>query len=293
MDTLLVFLAQCLLASTPLVLASLGGTLSERAGIANIALEGYLLAGAFAAAVGALATGSLAVACVCALLMGALMGAVFAVSTVIFRTNAIVAGVAINLFAAAATRVALKVLYDSASNSPPLVTRAARQGSIGWVTLTETLSQPVVYLAALSVVLVTVMLRRTPWGLRVHAAGEYPTALSARGVSVTKVRMSALILGGALGGLGGAQLSLAQHEFVAYMSAGRGFLAIAAVILGGWRPERVTMAAIAIGSLWTLESTLAGRVAVPTAVLQAMPFVLTLVAVVGVVGRVKAPKALG
>lgn len=293
MDTLLVFIAQCLLASTPLVLASLGGTLSERAGVANIALEGYLLAGAFAAAVGALATGSLFVACLCAIAMGALLGGVFAVSTVIFRTNSIVAGVAVNLFAAAGTRVALKVLYDSASNSPPLLTRAARNGSIGWIAITESLSQPVVYLALLSVVLVTVLLQRTPWGLRVQAAGEYPAALTARGVSVERTRISALVLGGALAGLGGAQLSLAQHEFVAYMSAGRGFLAIAAVILGGWNAGRVTLAAVAIGALWTLETTLAGRVPVPTAVLQSLPFLCTLIAVVGLVGRTRAPKALG
>src|SRR5690349_11465325 len=143
MDVLLVFLAQTLTASTPLLLAAMGGTLSERAGVATVALEGYLLAGAFAAAVGAIASAAVFVAVLCALLAGALMGLLFAFGTVILRTNAIVTGVAINLLAAAGTRAALKVLYDSASNSPALLVRAARPGSVSVVALLEALTQPV------------------------------------------------------------------------------------------------------------------------------------------------------
>lgn len=293
MNALLVFLAQCLSATTPLLLASLGGTLSERAGVATIALEGYLLVGAFAAAVGALATGSAAFACVAALIAGAMMGALFALSTVTLRANAIVAGVAVNLFAGASTRVALKVLYDSASNSPPLLTRAARTGSIGAVALIESLSQPVTWLALVAVGAMIVLVHKSAFGMRVEAAGEHPDALRTRGVSVERTRWMALTMAGALAGLGGAHLSLAQHEFVAYMSAGRGFLALAAVIIGGWRPVRVTLAALAIGALYALEATLAGRAAIPTVLLQALPFAVTLIAVVGLVGKVRAPRALG
>lgn len=293
MNALLVFLAQCLSATTPLLLASLGGTLSERAGVATIALEGYLLVGAFAAAVGALATGSAAFACVAALIAGAMMGALFALSTVTLRANAIVAGVAVNLFAGASTRVALKVLYDSASNSPPLLTRAARTGSIGAVALIESLSQPVTWLALVAVGAMIVLVHKSAFGMRVEAAGEHPDALRTRGVSVERTRWMALTMAGALAGLGGAHLSLAQHEFVAYMSAGRGFLALAAVIIGGWRPVRVTVAALTIGALYALEATLAGRAAIPTVLLQALPFAVTLIAVVGLVGKVRAPRALG
>ncbi|MBL8679638.1 MAG: ABC transporter permease [Myxococcales bacterium] len=293
MNSVLVFLAQCLTASAPLVLAALGGTLSERAGVATIALEGYLLVGAFSAAWGALATGSSLAACAVALISGAAMGALFALSTVTLRANAIVAGVAVNLFAGASTRVALKVLYDSASNSPPLLARAPRTGSIGVVSMLEALSQPVVYLALVAVLVVLVIVRHTPLGMRIEAAGEHPEALAARGVSVDRTRWTALVLGGALAGLGGAHLSLAQHEFVAYMSAGRGFLALAAVIVGGWRPARVAVAALAIGALYALEASLAGRPGVPTVLLQTLPFAATLIAVVGLVGRVRAPKALG
>jgi ABC-type uncharacterized transport system permease subunit len=293
MNSLLVFLAQCVSATTPLLLASLGGTLSERAGVATIALEGYLLVGALAAAVGALSTGSALGACVAAVLAGALLGALFALSTVTLRANAIVAGVAVNLFAGASTRVAIKVLYDSASNSPPLLTRASRSGSIGTVALLEALSQPVTYLALFALALVLVVTKKTPLGMHIEAAGEHPEALRARGVSVERTRWIALVSGGALAGLGGAHLALAQHEFVAYMSAGRGFLALAAVILGGWNPARVAAASLGIGALFALEASLAGRAGVPTALLQALPFIVTLVAVVGVVGRSRAPRALG
>ena len=292
MNALLVFLAQCLSATTPLLLAALGGTLSERAGVATIALEGYLLVGALAAAVGALSTGSAAGACLASLLVGALFGALFAFATVTLRAHAIVAGVAINLLAGASTRVAIKVLYDSSSNSPPLLTRASRAGSLGTVALLEALSQPVTYLALVATALVWIVMRRTPLGLRIEAAGEHPEALAARGVSVARVRWIALVTAGALAGLGGGHLALSQHEFVAYMSAGRGFLALAAVILGGWKPARVALASLAIGALFALETSLAGRAGAPAWLLQSLPFVLTLVAVVGAVGRSRPPRAL-
>lgn len=292
-DGLLVFVAQTVTASVPIVFAAMGGTLSERSGVATIALEGYLLAGAFGAAVAAIAWQSTLAALIVAALLGAALGAVFAFATVRLRANAIVAGVAINLIAAAGTRVALKVLYDSASNSPPLLTRAARTGSLARVAFIEAVAQPVAWLAPLCVLAVMLTLDRTVFGLRVRAAGEHPEACRAQGVSVDRVRITALILGGAIAALGGAQLTLLQHEFVAFMSGGRGFLGLAAVILGGWRPGRVALAAVAIGMLSALESTLAGRVPFPSAVLQALPFVATLVAVVGLVGRTRPPRALG
>ncbi|MEI8256027.1 MAG: ABC transporter permease [Deltaproteobacteria bacterium] len=291
-DAMLVFVAQTVTASVPIVLAAMGGTLSERAGVATLALEGYLLGGAFGAAVAALAWQSTAAALLAAALVGAALGALFAIATVRLRANAIVAGVAINLLAAAGTRVALKVLYDSASNSPPLLNRAARSGALARVAFLDAVTQPVAWLAPLCVLAVYFTLNRTVFGLRVRAAGENPEACRAQGVSVDRVRFTALVLGGAIAALGGAHLTLLQHEFVAFMSGGRGFLGLAAVILGGWRPGRAALAAVAIGMLTALEATLAGRVPFPSAVLQALPFVATLIAVVGVVGRTRPPRAL-
>ena len=290
---LVVFMAQTVSASVPIVFAALAGTVSERSGVATISLEGYLLGGAFGAAVAGVATGSVAAALVLGALCGAVLGALFAVGTVTLRADAIVVGVAINLLAAAGSRVALKVLYDSASNSPPLLTHASREGSVVVVMLFEALSEPTSWLAPVCVACVVVMLRQSTFGLHLRAAGEHPEACRAQGLSIARIRWSALILGGALGGIGGVHLALTQHEFVAYMSAGRGFLAMAAVILGGWRPLRVSAAAVAIGMTTALDATLAGHVPFPTVVLQAIPFVGTLIAVVGLVGRTRPPRTLG
>lgn len=293
MQTLLVYLAQTLTASAPLCLAALGGVISERSGVATISLEAYLLGGAFAAAAVALATASLPLALLGAVALGAALAAVFAWSTISLRANAIVAGVAVNLLAAAGTRVALKVLYDSAANSPALPIGRASAASIGAAALTEALRAPAVLLTPLVAWALHVTLRDTVFGLRVTACGEHPDAARSLGVSVPRVRAAALVLGGAVAALGGAQLALFQHEFVAYMSGGRGFLALAAVILGRWRPLRAVGWAVGIGALQALEATLSSRAGVPHALLQAMPFALTLLAVAGPWGRARAPAALG
>jgi ABC-type uncharacterized transport system permease subunit len=292
-QTLLVYLAQTLTASAPLCLAALGGVISERSGVATISLEAYLLGGAFAAAAVALATASLPLALLGAVALGAALGGVFAWSTISLRANAIVAGVAVNLLAAAGTRVALKVLYDSAANSPALPIGRASSASIGAAALSEALRAPAVLLTPLVAWALHVTLRDTVFGMRVTACGENPDAARSLGVSVPRVRAAALVLGGAVAALGGAQLALFQHEFVAYMSGGRGFLALAAVILGRWRPLRAVGWAVGIGALQALEATLSSRAGVPHALLQAMPFALTLLAVAGPWGRARAPAALG
>lgn len=305
MNGLLVFLSQVVSAALPVALAALGGVWSERAGVATIALEGYVLAGAFGAAVAALATGSAWVAAMAAMALGALLGWLFATATVRLRANAIVAGVAVNLLAAAGTRVALKVLYDSASNSPPLPLGASSGGSVGVAALRELAASPALWIAPLLGLASHVALARSVFGLRVTACGENPSAARSLGVSVERVRTQALVLGAAIAALGGAQLTLHQREFVAYMSGGRGFLALAAVILGRWTPRGALVWAVAIGALSALETTLAGDdTMVPRAALallspaafralvQALPFGLTLLAVMGRLGRARPPAAL-
>jgi general nucleoside transport system permease protein len=305
-SSFLVFLAQVLTASLPLCLAAMGGVVSERAGVATISLEAYLLGGAFGAAVAALATGSSVVACVAAMAVGAVLAWVFSLSTVTLRSNAIVSGVAINLLAAASTRVALKVLYDSTSNSPTLgLAAGSRNASVGLTALRELFASPVLWITPVILVCIHGMFGRTVFGLQITACGENPSAARSVGVLVERVRVQALVLGGCIAALGGAQLTLHQREFVAYMSGGRGFLALAAVILGRWQPVRAVVWALAIGALSAMESTLAGDdTMVPSvvrallspaafrAVVQALPFALTLLAVMGRFGRARAPAAL-
>ncbi len=212
-----------------------------------------------------------------------------------------------NLLAAAGTRVALKVLYDSASNSPPLpLARETAGSSVGWSALREVLASPPLWIAPLLVVGAHVALSKSVFGLRVTACGEHPASRRARSVfRWTACARRPSSLGGAMAALGGAQLTLHQREFVAYMSGGRGFLALAAVILGRWEPLRAVAWAAAIGALGALESTLAGDdTMVPSvvravlspaafrAVVQALPFALTLLAVMGRFGRSRAPAAL-
>lgn len=293
MSAFLVFLAQTLTGAAPLVFAALAGVLSERSGVATIALEGYLLAGAFAAVAVALGTHSTVLALLVAAVTGAAMGALFAACAVRLRAHAIVSGVAVNLFAAAATRVALTLLYDSASNSPSLPVTAHRGASAGLLALRDALTQPLVWLCPVAVWAVHTLLAETVLGLRISAVGEHPVAASTVGISVPRVRTAALTLGGVLGALGGAQLGLHQGQFLAYMSGGRGFLALAAVILGRWQPQRAAVWALGLGALGALEASLEGVVPVPSAVLQAMPFALTLLAVSGRLGRARAPAALG
>jgi simple sugar transport system permease protein len=307
MNTLLVWIVQVLHASLPLCLAAVGGVLSERAGVATISLEAYLLGGAFGAVVAGLATGSALVATVAALVLGAALGRLFAWGTVTLRTNAIVTGIALNLFAAAGTRVALKVLYGSASNSPSLpLERASATTMPGWSALQELLMSPPFGLALLAVYGAHLVVTRSVFGLRLTACGEHPNAARSLGVPVASVRTQALVLGAAIAALGGAQLTLHQRQFVAYMSGGRGFLALAAVILGRWEPVRAACWALAIGALAALEATLAGddrmvpavvlsavSPATFRAVVQALPYGLTLLAVAGRFGRSRAPAALG
>ncbi len=293
MNALLVLLAQTITGSVPLVFAALAGVVSERSGVATIALEGYLLGGAFAAVVAALLTGSTLLGLLAAAALGAALGALFAGCAVGLRAQSIVTGVALNLFVAAGTRVALKVLYDSASNSPALPVATQRGTSAGLLALRDALTQPVVWLCPLAVWAVHRLFAETVFGLRITAVGEHPTAASTVGVSVPRVRFAALSLGGLLGALGGAQLGLHQGQFLAYMSGGRGFLALAAVILGRWQPRRAALWALGLGTLGAVEASLEGVVPVPSAVLQAMPFALTLLAVSGRLGRARSPAALG
>ena len=279
----LAFLAAVLRISVPYVLAALGGTWSERAGIINIALEGLLLTGAFAATIGAYASGSAVVGITAGALAGALLAALYALLVIRFGADQIVCGIAINLLADGATRFLLKVTFDSSSNSPLML------------------------VTALLIGLSHVLLYRTPFGLRVRAVGEHPEAAASLGVRPRRVRLVAVLLSGALAGLGGAWLAADQHQFVAGMSNGRGYIALAAMIFGKWRPTWVAAAALLFGAAEATQIALQtagvgdapfdGRrtagVGLPAWAVQMLPYVLTMVALSGFMGRAKAPSSLG
>jgi general nucleoside transport system permease protein len=204
-----------------------------------------------------------------------------------FRADQVVIGIAINLMASGATRFFLKLAFDSAANSPRV------EGFGGGSGFTSLISNPLVWLAVLAVALVAWLLYRTAFGLRVRAVGEHPTAAVSVGVPVTRIRYAAAALCGALAGLGGVYLALDQHKFGAEMTAGRGFIALAAVIFGRWEPVRAAIACLFFAAAETLQIQLQGRELIPSQFVEMIPYVLTIIALAGVVGRVRPPAALG
>jgi ABC-type uncharacterized transport system permease subunit len=251
------FVAQTVRITVPYVLAALGGSMCERSGIVDLALEAKLLMGAFAAAIITYETGSIALAIAGAAAAGALVGAAHAFWSIRLRADQIVTGIALNMAAFGITRYLLQLWYGQSANSP----RFAGVGTAVW-------TSPLVWLAVGLTALAIVLVARTRFGLRIRAAGERPDAAAAAGVSVTRTRLGAILAGSAIAGVGGAQLSLAVNGFVAEMSSGRGYVALAAVIMGGWRPAWVALVCL-------------------------LPYVLALVLLATVRSRGRTPSALG
>jgi len=277
------FLVQLLRITVPYALAALGGVMSERSGVINIALEGKLLVGAFTATIGAYYTGSIAVGLATGVAGGVAVAALYALVVVRFRADQIVAGVAINMMAYGLTRYLLKIPFDSTSNS-------ARHVSLSGGVFAD----PVFWLVCALVAGVWLLYARTAFGLRVRAAGEHPEAVDTSGVSVVRLRWKAVLLAGGLAGLGGAWLSLGNGEFAAEMSAGRGYIALAAVIMGRWHPLYAVAACLFFGFAGALQLLLQSQgVGVPSELVGTLPYVLTMIALAGFIGRSRPPAALG
>lgn len=287
---ILAFLLQALRIAVPYLLAAAGGVMSERVGVIALGLEGLMLSGAFGAALGSYYGQSAWAGLVGALVAGAVVTSVLAVATLRFKANQVVVGVAINLMVVAATRFFLRLVFDSASNSP----RVPGFGGEGaGNAMLASFMNPVVWLGLAALPALGWVLYRTPFGLRARAVGEKPEAAASLGVSVMGLRLKGLYIAGALASLGGAYLSLDQHQFTDSMTAGRGFIALAAVIFGRWQPVRVAIACLLFAGAETLQIQLQGAQLVPSQFIEMIPYLLTIVALAGVVGRSVAPAALG
>jgi len=286
---LLTFLLQTIRIAIPYLLAAAGGVMSERVGIIALGLEGMMLAGAFGAALGSYYGGSPWIGLAGALAAGAMVTAVLAVATLRYKANQVVVGIAINLLVVAATRFYLRRIFDSASNSP----RVPGFGGEGAGGMFASFVNPVVWMGLVALPVLAWVLYRTPFGLRARAVGEKPEAAATLGVAVTRLRLQGLLIAGSLASLGGAYLALDQHQFSDSMTAGRGFIALAAVIFGRWEPVRVAIACLLFAGAETLQIQLQGSQMIPSQFVEMIPYVLTIVAVAGVVGRSVAPAALG
>lgn len=286
----LLFLLQCIRIAIPYLLAAAGGVMSERVGVIALGLEGFMLSGAFGAALGSYYGGSPWAGIAGAVIAGMLTAMLLAVAVLRFRADQVVVGVAINLLAVAATRFFLRLAFNSASNSPR-VPGFGGESTAG--SLLGGFQNPVVWVGLLSLPVLHLLLYRTRFGLRVRAVGERPDAAASLGISVMSLRVRGLLLSGCLAGLGGAFLALDQHQFTDSMTAGRGFIALAAVIFGRWEPLRVAAACALFAAAETMQIQLQGTQIVPSQFVEMIPYLLTIVALAGLVGRSIPPAALG
>jgi general nucleoside transport system permease protein len=274
----------------PYLFAAAGGVVSERAGLIALTLEGYMLGGAFCAAIASYYAGSPWAGVVAGAAGGTAFAMLYAVGSVRFRANQVVIGIAINLLAVGLTRFLLRLAFDSSSNSPRVPGFMVAETGAGFGALVR---NPLVWAGLLAIPVVAWVLYRTPFGLRIRSVGEHPEAATSVGVSVGRVRYAAAALSGALAGLGGAYLALDQHQFTDGMTAGRGFIALAATIFGRWDPMRVGLACLLFAAAETFQIRLQGAQVIPSQFVEMIPYVLTIVALAGVVGRAVAPAALG
>jgi general nucleoside transport system permease protein len=280
------FLTQMIRIAVPYLFAASGGVVAERAGIVSLTLEGFMLSGAFAAVLGTNYSGSPWVGVLCGMVGGVIFALIHAVATIRYRADQVVVGVAINLLAIGVTRFFLKLFFASSSNSPRVAGFGGNIRAAGF-------DNPLLWLGVLVAPAVTFAIYHTPFGLRVRAAGEHPEAAESVGVSVKRTRYIAVIISGVLAALGGVYLALDQHQFTDQMTAGRGFIAISAVIFGRWDPVRAAFACLLFAAAETLQIQLQGSHAIASQFIEMIPYALTIIALAGVVGRAVPPAALG
>ena len=278
---LLFLLQQTLVIAPPILITAVGACISERSGVVNIGLEGIMLSGAFVTTVVNLSTGNPYLGILAGIATGGLISLIHAVISINLKGNQIISGVAINLFAVATTSFLIKSIYGVAGTTPRAESLANKE-----------LMLVIIYLLAIGV---HFMLFKTVLGLRIRAVGEHPLAADTVGISVYKIRYIGVVLSGMLAGLGGAYLtSVMLPSFSNNMSAGRGFMAMAAMIFGKWNPIGAILASLlfAFGQAFA-DVAKASKLPVPQQFLSMIPYILTLLALIGFVGKAKAPKALG
>lgn len=293
-------LAGTLSVATPLILGALCGVLCERSGVVNVAIEGQMLTAAFAAAVVGSVTKSIAIALIAAVIAGVVMAALLALFSIKYLVDQVVLGVVINLLAAGLTGFLFDQLVQpnaSEFNSSPIMEAIAIPGLakipfFGPILFHQTV---LAYIAVIAVIVVWFALYRTKWGLRVRAVGEHPEAADTVGISVRAIRWSAVLAGGIFAGLGGAFFTIGSTgSFSKELTVGNGFIALAALIMGRWHPVGATIMALFFGFVTQMASQLQTlSTPVPSQFLLLLPYVATIIAVAGLVGRVRAPAADG
>lgn len=278
--------------ATPLVFAALGGMFSERSGVINIALEGLMLAGAFTAAIATYELQNPFLGLICGVVAGGALALVYAVATIKFEADQVVSGMAINFLMIGLPALISGAVYDSSGSTPQIdkVNLLPDILNINFASILAFLLVPASWY----------VLYKTPFGLRLRATGENPAAADAAGVGVVRLRYIAVVLSGVLAAAGGAYLSTGQSSlFTRNMTAGRGFIALAALILAKWRPWQTLFACLFFGFMEALTVFVQGVYklpsgeSIPIQFIQIIPYVLTIIVLAGFIGLSRAPKALG
>jgi general nucleoside transport system permease protein len=289
-------LAATLRVATPLVLCAMGGLFSERSGIIDVGLEGKMLMAAFSAATVSAVTGSAWLGLLAAVVAAEMLALLHGFACITHRGNQVVSGVAINILAAGLTVVLGNAWFGRGGQTPPLGSPGQRLLPVFFPDAGDNV---LMYGALLAVPFSWWLVSRTRFGLRLRAVGEMPLAVDSAGVSVPWLRYRAVLLCGLFAGLAGAYLALGQNAgFVRDMTAGQGFIALAAVIFGKWRPFPALGACLMFGLLDAIAIRLQGvRVPgigeVPVQLIQALPYLLTMFLLAGFIGRAVAPRAIG
>ena len=296
------FLSDYLIASlnlaVPLAFAALGGMYSERSGVLNIALEGMLITGAFSSAAATFYTGNPWLGVLCALIAGGLVGLLHAFLCVTLYVNQLVSGLAINLVAAGLTSFLARLVFASSSTQrlpgiePMVIPGLANIPILGSLLFQQDV---LVYLLITLIAVSIYIFFHTSFGLTLRAVGEYPQAAATAGLSVSRVRYLAVVVSGCLASLGGADLTLVQIKFFTEgMSAGKGFIAIAALIFGRWHPLGITLACFLFGATEALQLRIQAFGAnIPYQFLVMLPYAIALFALLGLAGKSIPPQALG
>jgi len=268
--------------ATPLLLAALGGLLSERSGVINIALEGLMLAGAFTGAAVTHYAGSPWIGLLGGIAAGIFIASVHAIACIRFDSDQVVTGTAVNILMLGIPTLLSGALFGTTGSTPQ-------------IPRTNLIPNAPIIIAFALVPLTWYVLYRTPFGLRLRAAGESPEAADTAGISVARIRYAGVLLSGALAAIGGAYLSIGQSSlFTRNMTSGRGYIALAAVIFGKWRPVQTMLACLLFGFAEAAAIQMQGVIPrVRVEYIQIIPYVLTMVVLAGFIGTSRAPRALG
>lgn len=295
-NTITLLIGVTLMYSTPLIFGALGGVISERSGVINIGIEGMMTIGAFVGAAVGYYSGNPWAGLLCAGIAGGALALLHGIASISFRADQTISGVAINLLGPALAVFFCRLTFDGATVSYPVPNKLPKLLDSGVRGMKANLNIDIMVLVALAfAVVMWFVLYRTKWGMRILAVGENPAAADTLGINVYRTRYICVILSGILAGIGGSAVTLGiVAQFSQTAIAGQGFIALAAVIFGKWKPQGVYKACLIFGFAQALTVVLGGgAISIPTEILAMLPYVLTVVSLIMFVGKSVAPKADG